>query len=177
MFEDGGGDWRYKTRLKVSRVLLGALEDAEDAETNLGPVGPKLSAVELHPWVLDAARSLWDDGYRRQALAAAAHQVELHLQAKTVLPSKSGKDLAQAFSSDLPTAAMPRLRLPGFTPGTDNFNSVQEGTKFLCMAVFQRVRNLAVHDVAEPPEDAALEAMAMISLLARSVDEATLETI
>ena len=71
---------------------------------------------------------------------------------------------------------MPRLRLPGFTPGTDDFKSAQDGAKLFGMGCFQSIRNLTTHQQEQPSEDRALEMLAALSLLARWIGEAEVVT-
>lgn len=75
--------WPYDQTLKAARQLAGLLKATEDAQQILGPVGPKLAAANLHPWIWDAAVGLWDDGHRREAVQAAAVALfDRHLPAK-----------------------------------------------------------------------------------------------
>jgi hypothetical protein len=175
IFEEGGGEWPYKTRRQVTSILLGALDDAEAVEDHLGPVGPRLSAVQLHPWVLDASRSLWDDGHRREAIQAAATQLEIQMRAKLGQPAGSGRELSEAFSAAPPTPTMPRFRLPDLERGTEDFNSAHDGAKLYGMGCFQSIRNITTHRIDQPPEDRALEMLAGLSLLARWVETASVE--
>jgi hypothetical protein len=57
------------------RVIV-AIERREELETNLVDNAPKLSAGSMHPWIWDAARSLWQSGHLRQAVTAAAVKVK-----------------------------------------------------------------------------------------------------
>jgi Protein of unknown function (Hypoth_ymh) len=175
-FEDGGSDWPYKTRRKVTSILLGALDDAEAIEEHVGPVGPRLSAVQLHPWILDVSRSLWDDGHRREAIQAAATQLEIQMRAKLGTASGSGRELSEAFSAAPPSPTMSRFRLPDLEPGTEDFNSAHEGAKLYGMGCFQSIRNITTHRIDQPSDDRALEMLAALSLLARWVETASVET-
>ncbi len=133
----------------------------------------------MHPWVWGVAASLWDDGYRREAVQAAATAVfDSHLPAKLGVPKGvQPRDLANAFSTDPPTATQPRLRLPDYTPGDKDWTSAHDGAKFLGFACAAGVRNLTTHSVDQPVEQVALEALAALSLFSRWSDEATVETI
>jgi hypothetical protein len=75
--------WPYRTILQTSQQLAGLLDSHEEAERILGPVGPKLAAANLHPWIWNAAVDLWDDGHLREAVQAAAVALfDSHLPAK-----------------------------------------------------------------------------------------------
>jgi hypothetical protein len=166
--------WQYYRVMEASQQLAGLLDSAEEAEQILGPVGPKLAAASLHPWIWNAAVDLWDDGHRREAVQAAAQALfDNHLPAKLgVSRGKSAKDLiAQAFSTDPPAAGSPRLRLDDHTQPSPDWTSQHEGARFSGMGCAQLIRNLVTHG-AQPDEQTALEQLASLSLLARLIDRA-----
>lgn len=171
--------WRWYETLDASRQLAGVLSSAKETERILGPVGPKLAAASLHPWIWNAALNLWDDGHLREAVqAAAAALFDSHLPAKLgVPPGKSAKDLVtQAFSTNPPTSANPRLRLADYPDPSPSWTSQHEGAQFLGMGCAQLIRNLVTHG-AQPDEQTALEQLASLSLLARLVDRAKKVTV
>jgi hypothetical protein len=172
-------DYPYDETLKAARQLAGRLDSADEAQQILGPVGPKLAAANLHPWIWNAAVNLWDDGHLREAVqAAAAALLDSHLPAKLgVPPGKSAKDLVtQAFSTNPPTSANPRLRLADYPDPSPSWTSQHEGAQFLGMGCAQLIRNLVTHG-AQPDEQTALEQLASLSLLARLVDRAKKVTV
>jgi Protein of unknown function (Hypoth_ymh) len=176
--EDGHG-WPYVRTLRASRQLAGLLDSVEETERILGPVGPKLAATSLHPWIWNAAVSLWDDGHRREAVQAAASALfDHHLPAKLGVPTRpSSKDLiAQAFSTNPPTAGNPRLRLHDYPDPSPSWTSQHEGAQFFGMGCAQLVRNLVTHG-AQPDEQTALEQLASLSLLARLIERAKTVTV
>lgn len=171
--------WPYDQTLKAAQQLAGLLKATEDAQQILGPVGPKLAAANLHPWIWDAAVDLWDDGHRREALQAAAVALfDSHLPAKLGVPARpSAKDLvAQAFSTDPPTAGNPRLRLDDYPDPSPSWTSQHEGARFFGMGCAQLIRNLVTHG-AQPDEQTALEQLASLSLLARQIERAKVVTV
>ena len=113
--------WRHRSRREGAIKLLAVLEGQEREAAMSGVAGPNLAAADMHPWVWDVAASLWDEGYRREAVQAAATSVfNSHLPAKLGLPAGTlPRDLANAFSTDPPTATQPRLCLPGYTQATE----------------------------------------------------------
>jgi hypothetical protein len=172
--EDSYAGWRYHRVLEASRQLVGLLDSAEEVERILGPVGPKLAAASLHPWIWNAAVGLWDDGHLREAVQAAAQALfENHLPAKLGVPAaRSAKDLiVQAFSTDPPTAGNARLRLADYPDSSANWISQHDGAKFFGMGCAQLIRNLVTHG-AKPDEQTALEQLAALSLFARLIDRA-----
>jgi Protein of unknown function (Hypoth_ymh) len=176
---DGFPSWPYHTILQTSQQLVGLLDSHEEAERILGPVGPKLAAANLHSWVWNAAVDLWDDGHLREAVQAAAVALfDSHLPAKLRVPAKpSAKDLvAQAFSTDPPTAGNPRLRLDDYPNPSPSWTSQHEGARFIGMGCAQLIRNLITHG-ATPDEQTALEQLASLSLLARLIERAKVVTV
>lgn len=164
-------DGNYAPVLDAGLRLQGAIEFEEGLAFALMGVGPALSAEQLHPWVWEAAGSLWRDGYHRQAVHAAASQIDRHLQAKLGRHDISGTQLARdAFSLDDPAPGRPRLRLSGETSG-QSFKSTHEGARELGAAVSQLIRNSAAHGPSDPIEEQeALEHLACLSFWARLVD-------
>lgn len=170
--------WPYDQTLKAAQQLAGLLKATEDAQQILGPVGPKLAAANLHPWIWDAAGSLWDDGHMREAVQAAAVALfDHHLPAKLEVAARSAADLVtQAFSADPPTATHPRLRLADYPDSSPNWRSQHEGAQSFGRGCAQLIRNLVTHG-AQPDEQTALEQLASLSLLARLVDRAKKVTV
>lgn len=154
--------------------LRGLLEHDQELTEILGPLGPAAAADQLHPWVWGSAASLWDDGYHREAVQAAATQVEMHTRAKVGRPELSGADLMmQAWATDSPRREpVRRLRLSEFQPGTETFISAHEGAKFFGAGCMLGIRNLLTHTLDQPPPQVALEHLAALSVLARWVEAA-----
>ena len=170
-----GYSWSFHFIREASQQLAGVLSSLEEAERILGPRGPKLSAANLHPWIWNAAVSLWDDEYRREAVQAAATVLfDQHLPAKLgVQGPPSAKDrVGQAFSTDPPSSGKPRLRLDDYPEPSPNWTSQHEGAKFFGMGCAQLIRNLATHTGVQPDEQSALEQLAALSGLARLIDRA-----
>jgi hypothetical protein len=167
--------WPYYRTLDAARQLAGRLSSVGEEERILGPRGPKLAAANLHPWIWNAAVSLWDNGHRREAVQAAATAVfDQHLPAKLGVPGPpSAKDrISQAFTTDPPQPGKPRLRLDDYPDPSSNWTSQHEGAKFFGMGCAQLIRNLATHTGVQPDEQSALEELAGLSGLARLIDRA-----
>lgn len=172
--------WLYTSIKTASQQLAGLLSSQDELERILGPHGPKLAAANLHPWVWNAAVSLWDNGHHREAVQAAATAVfDQHLPAKLGVPgAPSAKDrVSQAFTTDLPQPGKPRLRLDDYPDPSPNWTSQHEGAKFFGMGCAQLIRNLATHVGAQPDEQRALEELASLSLIARLIDRAKVITV
>ncbi|KQW45062.1 hypothetical protein ASC77_19975 [Nocardioides sp. Root1257] len=78
------------------------------------------------------------------------------------------------FSSERPKSGQPRLHFPGWTPDDESWLSRQRGLHLLAQGAFAGIRNLVSHDVVELTEHEALEQMAVLSMVARWVDETEL---
>ncbi len=152
------------------------LERQEEIRKNLGDDAPELSAAKLHPWVWDGASSLWQSGHFREAVEGAIRKLNAETQNKLGRRDVSETDLFnQAFSEQAPAAGRPRLyRMKN--DGSSTFKSVQRGARTFAEGVFAGIRNPLAHEAdQEMPEQQALEYLAALSVLARWVDESTLE--
>jgi hypothetical protein len=174
--------WDSYMRSSLARTAveeLSGILQGEDRRTQIfGLKGPKLQAARMHRWVWQAAAELWDGGHMREAVQAAATSVfDQQLPAK-LGASKGDKPadlVSQAFSIDPPTPDKPRLRLPGFTKGDNDWKSAHEGAKFFGMGCAKAIRNVVSHTTDQPDEDEALESLAALSLLSRWIDDAVVE--
>ncbi len=149
----------------------GVLEQSEELIAVTGPLGPRMAASELHPYVWSAAAKLWDDGHYRQAVGTAASALEGQLQT-VAAPGTSGVDLAGLFSIKNAEPGRPRLRLKGVDdPDSLTWRSAHEGAGYLVRGAFQGVRNLMQHPGwPDPEQNEALEMLAVLSYVARLVD-------
>lgn len=159
----------------TSRAIAALEREAELAE-KLGDGSPQMSAGALHPWVWAPARDLWLGAHFRAALHAAATSLVGQTQAKTGRLDVADKALFQEVLGLNPaTPEKPKLRvLPD--DGSPTYRSAQEGAMHLGVGLYQGVRNVTAHGVAELEEQIALERLAAFSVLARWVDESTLVT-
>ena len=172
--ENRFGGWATGDAQRETLRLIGILESQDDYEQIFGPVGPTLAANRLHPWVWDAAASLWDDGYFGKAVEDAYNKVQRQTQQSVGRLNLYGKDLyAQAFSLEDPTADMPRLRFPHLdkTEQEQSWRSAHQGAMHLGMGCAQGIRNPQAHPSDDLTEQEALEQLAALSVLARWVDE------
>lgn len=155
-----------------------ALVRAEEVRENLGENAPELSAAQLHPWIWSGAKSLWQSGHYREAVEAAIKKINAETQNKVGRRDVSETDLfKQAFTLD--TASLGKSRLRRMKPdSSDTYKSVQRGAWAFAEGVFSGIRNPLSHEAdQELSEQKALEYLATLSVLARWVDEATVETV
>jgi uncharacterized protein (TIGR02391 family) len=128
----------------------------------------------MHPAVWGLASRLWRDGHYRQAVQAGADGVVQLAKSRT-----GRRDIddtvqwQQAFSKDDPEPGKPRLRWPG-DPNDQTVRSMNEGLIRFAPGVQLTIRNPANHDPAEMEQQEAAERLAVLSLLARWVDQCDL---
>lgn len=148
----------------------------QEVEENLGENAPELSAAELHAWVWDGAKSLWQSGHYREAVEGAIKKLNAETQNKVGRRDLSETKLFQeSFSTDAPKAGKARLRRMK-DDGSDTFRSVQRGAMALAEGVFAGIRNPLSHEAdQELSEQEALEYLAALSVLARWVDASEAE--
>ncbi|MBF6446596.1 TIGR02391 family protein [Nocardia elegans] len=168
-----GSNWVH-LREWTSRAKA-ALEREEELSAKLGDDAPRLDAGKLHPWVWQAAQSLWRTGHYRNAVSQAALQINAEAQSKIDRRDVSEKSLFDnVFSVADPKPLEPRLRLMD-NDGSKTFASVHRGAASFAEGLYATYRNPNSHLVQEElPEQEALEQLAAWSLLARLVDQAKL---
>lgn len=172
-FEGLGGD--TEARNAVDRGL-GILAERDEWAARLAPDAPALPADQFHPWVWQAAQTLWDSGHYRTAVQAAATAINAHTQDKLNRRDAADDSLMQeAFSANAPQARKPRLRCPG-DPSNPTVQSRQRGALQFAVGCFQAIRNPATHEQGEWDEQIALEYLASFSALARWIDGWSVET-
>lgn len=166
--------WEWATVHDGLLQLQGLLEHDRELTEILGPQGPQVAADDLHEWVWSAAASLWDDGYRREAVQAAATLIDTHAKAKLGRADISGADrMLQAWTLDAPKkSSLPRFRFTDLESGTEGYSSAHEGAKFFGAGCMLGIRNLLTHSLDQPQEQTALEHLAALSVLARWIDAA-----
>jgi Protein of unknown function (Hypoth_ymh) len=152
---------------------LGVLEDQDEWLLRLAPDAPSLPADRLHPWIWDAARTLWESQHYRAAVHRGASAINANLQDKLQrLDVADDKLVQEAFSDKPPEPGKPRLRVPG-DPANQTTQSRQRGALYLGLGVFFAIRNPAAHETDEWAEQESLEQLATLSVLARLIDNST----
>ena len=155
---------------KAASALRAMIEDVDVAVSEPDLVPP--SVAGLHPWVRDPAARLWHDGYRRQAVQAAATSIEGWLKNKLGIFDANAATLVNAFGSGDPTPRLPRLRFPDVGPAdSDSWKNAHDGAASFGRGCVMRIRNLYTHE-GEVDEQEDLEALCSLSLLARWIDQA-----
>jgi uncharacterized protein Ymh len=125
---------------------LGILAERDEWEANLAPEGPTLPADQLHPWIWQAAQTLWDSEHYRHAVQAAATAISDHTQRRLGRRDIADDRLMQeAFSTNPPGPGRPRLRCPG-DPTDPTVQSRQRGALQYAAGCFFAIRNPATHE-------------------------------
>ena len=147
-----------------------------EIRANLGDNAPEMSASSLHPWIWSGAASLWQSGHYRSAVEDAAKKVNAETQNKVGRRDLSETKLFQeAFSEKAAESGKVRLRRMT-QDGSDTYKSVQRGAMALAEGIFAGIRNPMSHEAdQELDEQVALEYLAALSVLARWVDESSVE--
>lgn len=153
-----------------------ALTREQELSQNLGDFAPQISAANLHPWVWESARSLWQSGHFRSAVEDALKNVNRKAQEKLNRRDVNETNLfQQAFSEDAPQPGKPRLRLMA-ADGSDTYKSLHRGARTLAEGIYAGIRNPFNHEAPTAvSEQVALEYLAALSVLARWVDKAKVE--
>lgn len=174
------GMWHWRTRPAWVERLIGILESQDRRDAIFTPVGPRLSASRFHQWVWNAAKDLWDNGHYREAVQAAATAVERQTQLKLGCDVSGANLYSDAFSLQSRPSER-RLRLPHVEAtapdgtATQGWKSAHEGAAFFGRGCSMGIRNLVSHNIDPLPEQVGMEYLAALSVLARWVDEATVE--
>jgi hypothetical protein len=135
---------------------------------------PSVGAEAMHPAVWGAAARLWRDRHFREAVAGAAEAVVLMVKTRTKRNDIAETALwQQVFSDKEPQPGQPRLRWPG-DPNDREVSTMNSGLRSFAPGVQMTIRNSAAHSTIELDEQAALERLSALSLLARWVDECDL---
>jgi hypothetical protein len=150
----------------------------DEVRKNLGDDAPEVSAAKLHSWVWSGAKSLWQSGHYRSAVEDSAKKVNAETQNKVGRRDVSETKLFQeAFSLDAPTAGKPRLRRMT-NDGSDTYKSMQRGAMAFAEGIYAGIRNPIGHgDPEDISEQVGLEYLAALSVLARWVDDSTVEVV
>ncbi|WP_236067244.1 TIGR02391 family protein [Streptomyces brasiliscabiei] len=173
---DGLAYWQL-VRIAVAEAL-GHAKHADDIDAFLRPKSPVIGAESLHSWVWQPAAPLWAAEAHQDAVLAAARVVNRRLQLKLGRHDIGETDLCmQCFDTKPPAEGKPRLRFKG-DRDTPTWKARQEGAKYLAAGAFLGIRNLAAHEEEvtwTQPE--ALEYLATFSVIARWIEECTVETV
>ena len=122
--------------------------------------------ADLHPLIVESCGELWEAGHRREAIGRAAVMLLDAVRDASGLAALDTEPLmSQAFRPEDPRIIVADLR-------TKNGQNIQRGTHFIAMGANAAIRNPAAHSNAHPDVDQAREQLAVLSFLARRLDDA-----
>jgi uncharacterized protein (TIGR02391 family) len=167
---------RWQRHREAAIRVREVIQREQEVSENLGENAPELSAAELHPWVWSGASSLWQSGHYREAVEAALKKLNAETQNKVGRRDIGETKLFQeAFTTD--AAGQDRGRLRRMEPDdSKTYQSVQRGAMSLAEGIYSGIRNPFSHEAEQDlTEQEALEYLAAASVLARWVDDASVE--
>jgi uncharacterized protein (TIGR02391 family) len=139
--------------------------------TDLGqnPAGKALKALgelDIHPEIERAVANLFRDGHYANAVEDACKVLDALVKLRSGRHDISGTDLMQnVFSPKNPVLKFNDLK-------TQTEQSEQQGMMFLYAGAMLALRNPRAHEIIEDDPEKALEYIAFLSLLAKSLDKA-----
>ena len=138
--------------------------------------------VDLHPWIAEPAQRLFEGGHHQQAILAAAQNLEVRWRELLGMPTGTLTQLAESsFSTDEPEPDSPRLRYPAFgtDPKSDTWKNAHTGVMDYAKGCTRRIRNLGLHhpEDREPEPGDVIETLSALSLLARWITDAEVQTV
>lgn len=174
-------DFEFAAQRDAAARLRARIASHTEVDSILGGYdsSPMLSGSALHKLVWSAASAQWATGHRQEAVLAAAKAVNSILQAKLARRDISDTRLIrEAFSDDDPLPGRSRLRFRAIEDEQTQ-ESMRQGVMSFGAGCFQAIRNPVGHlpnAEHELTEQEALERLASLSLLARWIDQAEIET-
>lgn len=164
----------WSERLRDAHHAIGTIDGEPEWVANSGTQAPSLSVERFHPWVWEAAKTLWNTGHRRPAVHAAASAVSAETRRKLGLGRTATSDtqlMKQAFRP--PSVGRRYLKVDD----EGGAGAEQDAVRDLAVGCFTAIRNPAGHpDGPDWPEQRALEYLAALSALARWIDGASVAT-
>ena len=148
--------------LEGDTLVIGA---RERAPTPAAPPEPPSALSQFHPRIVEAAEKLWNDSHRREAIGRAAVAVFDAVREQSGLQLDGHDLMARAFRPEDPRIVVADLR-------TENGRNLQRGTQFIAMGAVAAIRNPVSHTLTDHDEGQAREQLAVLSFIARRLDDA-----
>jgi len=165
-----------ETQKLAERAIVMAEQADELALHAAPPAPPTVEATGLHEWVWEGARRQWGHGDYDTAVHHALDEVLREIQVKTGYEDSGEGLFTKVFAPKEPARpAAPRLRVLGGAHAK-NAENRQLGAQYLGQACIKAIRNPGAHLHRDHlNRQQALELLAMLSVLARWCDEATVD--
>lgn len=157
-----------KQAISTLKTIVELFEENLDdlGKTQDGRALEAFSALDIHPEIERAVAELFSDGHYANAVEDACKVLDGLVKIRSGNHELSGTKLMQyVFSPDKPV-----LRFNDLTSETDK--SEQQGMMFLYSGAMLAFRNRRAHQIVEDDPEKALEYIAFLSLLAKSLDKA-----
>ncbi len=128
----------------------------------------------MHPWVWEEAAPRWDAGFFRDAVQAAATRIfDDELPRK--LKRSRQRIPSSLFAAFAPDRVGPKLRFPDLDENDPSWESSHRGAMLIGQGCVRGIRNPRTHRLEVREDQATLEELATLSLLARWIDDAELK--
>ncbi len=125
---------------------------------------------EFHPAIWNTAAVLWPTGQYRVAVGQAAVTLSAMIVGKAQSYLTDRELVTDVLASAEPLPGKSRLHFTG-DKRTKEWRSRQDGLHHMAQGAFAGIRNIAAHHDDELTEPAAVEQLAVLSLIARWSDE------
>lgn len=120
--------------------------------------------LDLHPEIAHAVTRLFEDGHYANAVEDACKVLDRLVKLRSNRYDLSGTELMQAvFSPKNPTLRLNQLQ-------SDSDRSEQQGFMFLYAGAMLALRNPRAHELIQDNAETAIEYIAFLNLLARTLD-------
>lgn len=139
----------------------------DSGESPQGRATRAFADFDLHPEIDRAASNLFRDGHYANAVEDACKVLDALVKMRSGRIDRSGTELMQEVFS----AKNPVLKFNGLQTDTDR--SEQQGMMFLFSGAMLALRNPRAHELIKDDPEQALEYIAFLSMLAKSLDRAT----
>lgn len=150
-----------KTIIELFEENVGDLGESPD-----GRALKAFGALDVHPEIARAVTKLFTDGHYANAVEDACKVLDGLVQIRSGRNDISGTELMQnVFSTKNPTLKFNDLQ-------TESDKSEQQGMMFLYAGAMLAFRNPRAHQIIEDDPEKALEYIAFLSLLAKSLNKA-----
>ena len=135
-------------------------------ETTGGRAIRAISEIDLHPEIERSVSKLFSDGHYANAVEDACKVLDNLVKNRSGRDDLSGTDLMQmVFSPKAPILRFNKLQ-------TETDRSEQQGMMFLYAGAMLALRNPRAHTLIQDDPEQALESLAFLNLLAKSLDRA-----
>ena len=163
-----GYKWGIEAAISNLQTIVDLFEEkiADLGETPAGRALKALGGLQIHPEIERAVEKLFQDGHYANAVEDACKVLDGLVKIRSGKHDLSGTELMKnVFSPKNPILKFSDLQ-------TQSEQSEQQGMMFLYAGAMLALRNPRAHEIIEDDPEKALEYIAFLSLLAKSLDKA-----